>query len=318
MGRIAWILAKATVNERERYSKKRAIKQVNAEFTRKANDNELAFFNRVKRTSEEKKAYILLIHEYKSTFDLEADSRRLKNKSEKSSITSVESLRLKCLIEMINYRMNYYFAPFKGEYSSTLTSVDAQVLEKEQSSVLFSVLVMVMVMVMVIILLYASGVSWGYILGVFVFGLITLLLFYASKSAKAKSNEIKQKEAEAIRKKQAEDIKLKELEEIKAKELMKEEERKTLQKEIKAKELMKEEERKTLQEEIKAESIRLSLREWQIIRLKTRAKAKAKESMREKYYKALRLKLPQEPEDNEVEFKRLSDKFYKELINEFQ
>lgn len=52
------------------------------------------------------------------------------------------------------------------------------------------------------IILLASGVSLRYIAGIFAFGLIMLLMSEASKSAKAKSNELKQQEAEAINLKQ--------------------------------------------------------------------------------------------------------------------
>ena len=67
------------------------------------------------------------------------------------------------------------------------------------------------------------------------------------------------------------------------------------------------------QDEFKADAIELSLKEWQIVRFKRQAEAKAKELMRQKYYEAQRLNQPQEPEDKELELERLSDKFYKEL-----
>ncbi len=67
------------------------------------------------------------------------------------------------------------------------------------------------------------------------------------------------------------------------------------------------------QDDFKADAIELSLKEWQIVRFKRQAEAKAKELMRQKYYEAQRLNQPQGPEDKALELERLSDKFYKEL-----
>jgi len=82
----------------------------------------------------------------------------------------------------------------KKEEESSAFQAKAGIEEEEISVFLFKI------MLIITALLLASGVSWMYVLSLFLVGLYILsMLFEASKSAKAKADEIKQKETETAR-----------------------------------------------------------------------------------------------------------------------